>query len=382
MGIVSHEVALTEIRIPLAKPDISDKEIGYAADAVRSTWISSKGEYVTRFEHDFAELCGVKWAVAVCNGTAALHLAMLVSDLGEDDEVILPSLTFIATANAVRYVGATPVFVDVDPETWCLDPDLIADSLTSRTKAILAVHLYGHPADMDPINALARAAGLSVVEDAAEAHFAEYKRRPAGSLAPIACFSFYGNKPITAGEGGIVLMDAESTYERVKLLRGQGMDPDRQYFFPVIGYNYRMTNIAAAIACAQIARKDELMQKREVIFHAYRENLKGVPGIGLQPVATWAKPAPWLFSILVDEDLFGHSRQELMTILGERGVETRPFFIPIHTLPPYRGAAHRKDASLPVTERLAATGLNLPTFSQMTMDEVDFVSETIIKAAR
>jgi perosamine synthetase len=382
MGTVLDEVALNELHIPLAKPDVSEKEIDYAAEAVRSTWISSKGEYVTRFEHDFAELCGVKRAVAVCNGTAALHLAMLVSDLGKNDEVILPSLSFIATANAVRYVGATPVFVDVNPETWCLDPDLIGDSLTPRTKAILAVHLYGHPADMDPINTLAQAAGLSVVEDAAEAHFAEYKGRPVGSLAPLACFSFYGNKIVTAGEGGIVLMDEESTYQRVKLLRGQGMDPDRQYFFPVIGYNYRMTNIAAAIACAQIARKDELMQKREVIFHAYRENLKGVPGIRLQPVASWAKPVPWLFSILVDEDLFGHSRQDLMTILGERGIETRPFFIPIHTLPPYQANAYRRGASLPVTERLAATGLNLPTYSQMTKDEVDFVSEVIIKTAR
>ncbi len=237
-------------RIPVAAPDLSGNEEKYVVDAIRSSWISSTGPYLQRFEKEFAGLCATRAAIAVCNGTVALHLTMLALDVRGGDEVLVPSLTYIATANACRYVGAEPVFVDVDPQTWCMDPKLLEAAITRRTKGIIAVHLYGHPADMDAINHIAAVHGLWVVEDAAEAHFAQYRGRPVGSLAPMATFSFYGNKMFTCGEGGAITLSDPKLELRTRTLRGQGMDPQRRYYFPVTGYNFRLTNLAAAMLCA------------------------------------------------------------------------------------------------------------------------------------
>ena len=217
------------MKIPVARPDLSGNEEKYVVDAIRTSWISSTGPYIGRFEGEFAALCGTRAAIAVCNGTVALHLALLTLDVRHGDEVIVPSLTYIATANAVRYVGAEPVFVDVDPETWCLQPKQLEDAITPRTKGIIAVHLYGHPADMDAINHIAAVNGLWVVEDAAEAPLATYRGRPTGSLAPLATFSFYGNKILTAGEGGALTLSDPGLEVRARTLRGQGMDPNRRY---------------------------------------------------------------------------------------------------------------------------------------------------------
>ncbi|HEU5298676.1 MAG TPA: DegT/DnrJ/EryC1/StrS family aminotransferase, partial [bacterium] len=296
---------------------------------------------------------------------------------GPGDEVLVPSLTYIAAANAVRYVGAEPVFVDADPATWCLDPAHLAASVTPRTKGIIAVHLYGHPADMDAINAAASARGLWVVEDAAEAHFARYKGRPVGTLGTIGTFSFYGNKVITSGEGGAITLNDPALEARVRMLRGQGMDPERRYFFPMVGYNYRLTNVACALLCAQLERREQLVARRRRVFNGYRRRLRGIPGIGFQPVAPWAEPAPWLFCITVDEEKYGVSRDALMDHLAKAEIETRPFFIPIHTLPPYSEASRRRGDRLPVTERLGAAGMNLPTYGALRGPQIEQVAQAV-----
>lgn len=366
-------------KIQLAKPDLSGNEEKYITEAISSSWISSTGCYVDSFEQNFAKLCETRTAISVCNGTMALHLALMGLDVRPGDEIITPSLTYVATANAVRYVNAEPVFIDVDPNTWCLDPYLLEDSITRRTKGIIAVHLYGHPADMDAINHLAAVYGLWVIEDAAEAHFAQYKNRKVGGLSSIGTFSFYGNKIITCGEGGAVTLNDPQLEIRLRALRGQGVDPKRRYYFPITGYNYRLTNLASAILCAQLERYDDLLQRRQEIFSLYHEQLKGLPGIDFQPVAVWAKPAPWLFCIIVDEKQYGHSRDELIAFLATHNVETRPFFIPLHTLPPFRNESKQRNEFLPITDNLSQTGLNLPTYSDLKNEEVCYITDLIRK---
>jgi perosamine synthetase len=349
-------------------------------EAVRSSWISSSGAYIGRFEKEFSAFCGAQATIAVCNGTVALHLALLGLGLEPGDEVIVPSLTYIATANAVRYCGAEPVFVDVDPATWCIDPLKIEAARTSRTRGIITVDLYGHPADADAVNAIAARHGLWVVEDAAEAHGARYKGRPTGSLTEVATFSFYGNKVMTSGEGGALTTSDPELERRIRLLRGQGMDPARRYYFPITGYNYRITNIASALLCAQLERRDAILARRREIFARYRERLTGACGIGFQPVASWAETSPWLYCATVDASARGESRDALMARLEAAGVETRPFFIPLHTLPPYAAQSQARGESLPVTDALAASGINLPTFNQITPSEIDRVCDLIRNA--
>lgn len=369
-------------KIPVARPDLGGNEEAYVLDAIRTTWISSTGGFINRFEEEFATVCGARTAIAVCNGTVALHLALLTLDVRPGDEVLVPSLTYIATANAVRYVGGEPVFVDVDPDTWCLDPTKLQAAITPRTKGIIAVHLYGHPADMDAINHIAGINGLWVVEDAAEAPLATYKGRPTGSLAPIATFSFYGNKILTSGEGGAVTLSDPRLELRARTLRGQGMDPNRRYYFPVTGYNFRLTNVACALLCAQLERRDQLLARREAIYADYRRRLSTVPGIGFQPVAPWATVAPWLFSVTIDPERFGMTRDVLMERLGDHGIDSRPFFIPLHTLPPFREASGKRGEILPVTSQIASCGINLPTYSTMTSSEVAHVCDVIAELHR
>ena len=292
-------------------------------------------------------------------------------------KLLVPSLTYVATANAVRYVGAEPVFIDVDPQTWCIDPAQLEAKINPRTKALIAVHLYGHPAEMDTINAIAATHGLSVIEDAAEAHGAKYKGRKAGSLGHVATFSFYGNKILTSGEGGALTLNDPALYERLKMLRGQGMDPNRRYYFPVVGYNYRLTNVACALLCAQLERYDEIAEKRRRIVSEYERQLAAIPGIGLQPVADNVLPAPWLFCVTIDEGVFGKSRDRVMQALALKEIETRPFFVPLHTLPPYRNDALKRGTDLPHTERLAAMGLNLPTFPGLSDEDITNVCMAI-----
>lgn len=369
------------ITIPVANSDLSGNEEKYVLDAIRSSWVSSTGKYLDRFEREFADLCGARTSIGVCNGTVALHLALLGLDVGPGDEVIVPSLTYIATANAVRYVSAEPVFVDVDPATWCIDPEKIEAAITEKTKAIIAVHLYGHPADMDRINKIAAKHNLRVVEDAAEAPLATYKSKLVGGLGDVATFSFYGNKLFTSGEGGALTTNDPDLEKRLRLYRGQGMDPNRRYWFPVTGYNYRLTNVCAAMLCAQLERRDEIMRRRLEIYDLYTSQLKDVVGIGLQPKASWAEISPWLYCITVDEDEFGVGRDVLMSKLLESGIDTRPFFIPLHTMPPFSQKSASRGELLPATISLGASGINLPTFTQMTDEQVQSVCDNIAAAA-
>ena len=372
---------MTRIRIPVAAPDLSGNEEKYLVDALRSSWISSTGPYIGRFEKEFAGACGTRSAIGVCNGTVALHLALLALDVRPGDEVLVPSLTYIATANAVRYVGAEPVFVDVDPGTWCIDPAKIEDAITRRTRGIIPVHLYGHPADMDAINHIAAVHGLWVIEDAAEAHMAKYKGHPVGSLSSMATFSFYGNKIFTCGEGGAITLDDPHLELRIRTLRGQGMDPQRRYFFPVTGYNFRLKNLACAILCAQIERAQKILAWRRSLFSAYRRLLEGIPGVGFQPLAEWAEPAPWLFCITIDEKEYGMSRDAISALLASRGIETRPFFIPLHRLPPFRLESRRRGEELPETDRLGRCGMNLPTYNGLEGKDLEDVA-AIIRGSR
>lgn len=369
-------------QIPISEPDLSGNEEKYVAEAVRSTWISSTGPFVDRFEREFAEACETRTAIGTSNGTTALHLALLALGVGPGDEVLVPSLTYIATANAVRYVGAEPVFVDVEPGTWCLDPGDLAGRITPRTRGIIAVHLYGHPADMDAINRVAKHHGLWVIEDAAEAHFARYKGRVVGGLSQMGTFSFYGNKILTCGEGGALTLNDPDLEARIRLLRNQGADPKNRYFFPVTGYNFRLTNVACALLCAQMERRDALIGRRLQIFQAYETLLRDVPGIGFQPVADWATPAPWLFSMTVDEREFGRSRDVLMAELAKEGFETRPFFMALHRLPPFQSSSRARKEHLPVTDRLSASGMNLPSFPGLRDAEIGRLCEVIRRLRR
>jgi perosamine synthetase len=357
--------------IPVYSPFLDDQVRRYVLDCLDSGWISSLGKYVGEFETAFARFCGAPYGVATSSGTSALHLALVVLGIGHADEVLLPSLTFVATANAVRYVGAQPVFVEADPATWCMDPADVRRRITPRTRAVIAVHLYGHPVDMDPLLAMAHEHGLRIVEDAAEAHGARYRGRQVGALGDVGCFSFYGNKIVTTGEGGmLVTMDA-AVAERARLLRDHAMDPKRRYWHPEVGFNYRMTNIQAAIGCAQMERIDEILASKRRIARQYADQLREVSGLTLAPCAPWAESVYWMYSVLV-EDGFGMTRDQVMAELRTHGIDTRPFFVPMHRLPPYRSSV-----PLPVSDRLAARGINLPSGSGLTEEEVRTVTAAL-----
>jgi perosamine synthetase len=373
---------IMKYEIPVAVPDLSGREIEYVTDAIKSGWISSTGAFVERFEAEFAQICGTRTSISVSNGTVALHLAMIILGVGPGDEVIVPSLSYIAVANAVRYVGAEPVFADVQPETWCLDPEDVKARISPRTKSIIAVHLYGHPADMNKINAVAREHGLSVVEDAAEAPLATYHGRPVGSLANMAAFSFYGNKILSSGEGGALTLSDHALEFNARMIRNQGMDPDRRYYFPVTGHNFRLTNVACALLCAQLERREQLVHRRRAIYSLYHKLLSEVPGVGFQPVADWAQISPWLFCITVDGKKFGRTRDELMRGLGEKGIDTRPFFIPLHTMPPFKMASRARKERLPVTEQVSQRGMNLPTYPGLLDENVARVCDAIQQLQR
>lgn len=363
--------------IPVSSPALIGREKEYVLDCIESSWISSSGKYIGLFESAFAEYLGARHAVAVSNGTVALHLALLALGVGPGDEVIVPTLTYVATANAVKYTGATPVLAESEPGTGNIDPSGIEKLITAKTRAIIPVPLYGHPCDMDPILELARKHGLRVIEDAAEALGASYKGRPCGRLADLATFSFYGNKTITTGEGGMVVTDDSALADRVRLLKGQGMDPSRRYWFPVVGYNYRMTNIQAAIGLAQLEKIDEHVGRRKEIAKWYERALAGIKGIKAPLVKSYAEHSYWMYTVLVGEE-YGMNRDELMAYLAGEGIETRPAFYPMHVMPVYREEGSRFRAA----EDFASRGMNLPTFHSLTLADVERIAGLIRKAAR
>jgi len=341
--------------ISLAEPLLGKAELKYVSDCLKTNWISSLGKYVIEFEESFADFCGVKYGIATSNGTAALHLTLSALGIGKGDEVIVPSLTFVATANAVVYTGARPVFADSDPETWNIAPSKLDNLITKKTKAIIPVHLYGHPADLDPIIDIAKRYGIFIIEDAAEAHGALYKGKKVGSFGDAGCFSFYGNKIITTGEGGMVVTDNKKLAQKMKLLRDHAMSKVKKYWHKEIGFNYRLTNLQAALGVAQLKKIEFLIKCKRQIASVYNELLNGVCGITLPPQAEWAKNVFWMYSILVEKK-YGLSRNQLMSKLKMAGIDSRPFFCPIHTLPPYKSGIR-----LPVAERLSRKGISLPS---------------------
>jgi perosamine synthetase len=362
--------------IPIYEPVLGDVELEYAQNCIRSGWISSLGEYIPRFENEFAAFCGCKYGVTTSNGTTALHLALLTLNIGPGDEVIVPSLTFIATANAIVYTGATPVFADSEKNSWNIDPSDIKTKITPRTRAIMVVHLYGHPADMDPILKLAKEYNLFVIEDAAEAHGALYNGRRVGSMGTIGCFSFYGNKIITTGEGGMCLTDDPNLMEKMRAIRDHGMSPTKRYWHPIIGYNYRITNIQAAIGVAQMTRIGAIIKRKREIAHLYNDLLRGTQGIVLPPEMPNCTNVYWMYSILVD-DGFGMNRDQVIEELKRNEIDSRPFFYPIHIQPPYT-----KGLRLPVSEELGQQGINLPSAATLTNSQVKKVVEILLQIKR
>jgi len=364
---------MSNIFIPVSEPNITQKEVDYVLDAVRSGWISSLGEYISKFEDKFARFLGVKYAVSVSSGTAGLHLALLAIGVGQGDEVIIPDLTFVATANAVTYTGASPVMVDVDPLTWCIDPLSIIKAVTPRTRCIIPVHLYGQPADMDTIGDIARKHKLVVIEDSAEAHGALYKGKRTGSIGACGVFSFYGNKIVTTGEGGMVTTNDKSLFVRLEFLRDHAMSKEKRYWHEELGFNYRLTNLQAALGLAQLERIEELLEKKKQIFNLYRDLLKDVKMISLNPQVSWAENVFWMVCLLLDKRS-PVSRDEMALKLKQAGIDTRPFFYPLSKMPLFKNA---KNVNNPISNDLSARGLNLPSATTLKLSDVYYIAKTI-----
>ena len=361
MPIVDHDGRLTDILVDrskqfvqVAKPDLSHREFRAVLDAFISSWISSKGTYIPKFEGEFASFVGMRHGIAVSNGTVALHLALLALGIGPGDEVIVPDLTFAATINAVIYCGATPVIVDIDERTWTMSLAQVEQALTPRTKAIIPVHLYGRPAEIGPIAAFARQHNIYVVEDCAEAHGARYAGRTVGQFGDISCFSFYANKIVTTGEGGMCLTNSDTLAATILELRDHGMAPNRSFWHERVGYNYRMTNLQAAIGQTQLWRIDQTLDRNKRLEEQYREHLADIPGIEFPPVlAEEYEPVVWLVCVQVPID----ARAHLIETAISAQIEMRPFFHPLSILPPYERYAR----FCPNSVALSRSGINLPT---------------------
>ncbi len=363
-------------RIQVMSPQLDGNELNYVTECLRTGWISSQGAFVKKFETQFAERCNMQHALAVSNGTVAIHLALVALGVGEGDEVIVPDLTFAASINTIIHAGATPVIADVDPITWTLDPAEVEKLITPRTKAIMPVHLYGHPCRMDELMAIAKKHKLFVVEDSAEALGALYKGQPVGSFGDAATFSFFGNKTITTGEGGMVLFRDAAIAERAIILRDHGMDKQKRYWHAMVGYNYRMTNVQAAIGVAQLERLDEFVQAKRNLAAVYNEGLKAIGDVTLPPEESWAVNGFWLYSCILGEG-FGMDRDELMEKMTRNGVETRPLFYPLHEMPPYVKYI-RPGQRFEVSTRLSAAGISLPSSVMITREE----QESVLSAMR
>lgn len=347
---------------PVYRPLLAGNEKKYVLDCLDSTWISSKGEYIARFEQAFADYVGVEYCASVCNGTVAIHLAMAALGIGPGDEVIVPTLTYIASVNPIHYCGPTPVFVDSRPDTWQIDPDDVRRKITPRTKAIVAVHLYGQSCDMPSLQVIAKEHGLFLIEDCAEAFGTRCHENHVGTFGDINTFSFFGNKTITTGEGGMVTTNDKTLYERAVHLKGQGLAKHRQYWHDIVGYNYRMTNVCAAIGLAQLEQADSLLARKRCVAQWYRENLAGAP-VFVHAEDPGTVHSYWMVTILVEDRA---DRDPLREYLAEAGIETRPIFYPVHTMPMYSAAYQRH----PVAEDIGWRGINLPSYPALEREDV------------
>lgn len=360
--------------IPVCEPTLIGNEHKYVNDCLNSNWISSAGKYISLFESRFAEVCGAKYGVSCSNGTTALHLALMVYGIGEGDEVIIPDFTMIATANAVKYTGAQPVFVDAELETWNIDVTKVEAKITGKTKAIIPVHTYGHPCNLDAIQVLAKKYNLIVIEDAAEAHGAEYKGRKIGSISDVTCFSFYANKIISTGEGGMITTNNKEFYEKAIIIRDHAFSEEMHFWHKYLGYNYRMTNLQAAIGLAQVENFDELVNRRIRNARYYMSVLENIPGITFPTQQDQVKNVFWMFSVLINEES-KINRDDLRYWLAENGVETRTFFIPMHLQPVYYNQQH--DNEYPNAEYLCKHGMYLPSSGNLSTHTIDLIAKLI-----
>ncbi|HTY23965.1 MAG TPA: DegT/DnrJ/EryC1/StrS family aminotransferase [Desulfomonilaceae bacterium] len=365
--------------IPVCEPVMNGKEIEYVNDCLRTNWISSSGKYISMFEEAFSSYCGVPYGVACSSGTTAIHLALVAMGIGPGDEVIIPDFTLVVSANMVILAGAKPVLVDVDARTWCIDPELIEAAITPRTKAIMAVHMYGHPCDMNAIQQIAKRRGLYIIEDCAEAHGAEVNSRKVGSLGDAACFSFYGNKILTTGEGGMVVCRDEELARRMRLIRNQAFIEPR-FVHATMGFNYRLTNMQAAIGLAQTEMVEEKVERKRWIGQTYNELLANQSDLTLPVEEPWAKNVYWMYGVLV-RDSFGVTKDNLMMMLRNQGIETRSFFCPMSMQPVYQGSDPRfpdMSVSSPISVELWKRGLYLPSGLGLTRPQLVEITEKLL----
>jgi perosamine synthetase len=357
--------------IPIYRPFLDSAELSNALSCIESTWISSKGPYINQFETQFAAKIDVEHATSVSNGTVALHLALLALGIGPGDEVIVPTFTYIASVNAIKYVGATPIFVDSNSDDWQLNPVEANLRVTSKTKAIMAVHLYGNPCDMLKILEIAKRNNLFVIEDCAEAIGTLINGRHVGTFGDVATFSFFGNKTITTGEGGMVVSRNPKIIRLVQRLKGQGLAEGREYWHDLVGYNYRMTNLCAAIGLAQLDKLDKILELKTSIAEFYFEEFANT-SIRFQSINSSDRSSHWMCSILCASD---EDRENVRRQLSNNQIETRPLFFPVHTMEMYKTGE-----SLPVAEMLNRRGLNLPSFPGLNLDELKLIAN-IVKSA-
>ncbi len=368
------------MKIPVSTPSLTDKELDCVVDALKSGWISgSKGAYIDKFETEFSKYCGTRFGVACSSGTAALHLATSALDLQPGDEVIVPTFTNIATILAVVYAGGKPVLVDSDPDIWGMDHSQLEAKISKKTKAVIPVHIYGHPVDMDAIMKISKDHGLVVIEDAAEGHGAKCRGKMVGGIGDMGCFSFYANKIITTGEGGMLITNDEKYAKFTKMLCNLAFSDVMRYRHDYLGFNYRMSNLLAAVGYAQLTRIDELVAIKRDIGETYNSLLSGIRGVTTPVEKPWATNVYWMYGILVDES-FGMSRDELRNFLAAKGVETRTFFVPMHQQPAFLNRGMFVGESHPVSEKLSREGLYLPSGMTLTKQEIRYVVECVKEA--
>ena len=365
-------------KISIANPILNGNERKYVDECIDTGWISANGRFVQEFENKFAEFCGVKYALACSNGTVSLHLALVALGIGPDDEVIMPTLTYIATANAVKYCGATPVFVDSEIDTWNISIEAIEKAITRKTKAIIPVHLYGLACNMDEICRIAKKYGLFVIEDAAEAHGAEWNGQKVGSIGDIGSFSFFGNKIITTGEGGMVTTNNEELYEKMKHFRSQGVSPQKRYWHTMVAYNYRMTNLQAAVGLAQLENIHWHLEQRSRVNKLYEKHLRNLGNlISVQKVPDKATHVYWMNSVILSDEV-KKERDIVMEEIEAKNVEMRPLFYPMHIMPPYRDSS----VIAPNAERLSSRGINLPSHGLLEEEHIEYIVKSLYDIIR
>lgn len=353
-----------KVHLPISAPTLNGNEFTYLTDAFLSSWISSTGAYINRFESEFANYCGTNFGVAVSNGTVAISLAFTALKIGVGDEVIVPDLTFAATINAVMHVGATPVIVDIEEDSWCISPKAIEEAITTKTKAIVVVHLYGQVCNLDAILKIAKEHNIDIIEDCAEAHGAEYKGKKVGSFGTVSTFSFFANKIITTGEGGMCLTQDKELNQRMRMLRDHGMSREKKYWHEEVGFNYRMTNLQAAIGVAQLERIDEILQQRRAIENKYRDLFKDSEfKLTFQEDLKDRKRITWLTTALVHND-----REKFIAYYTEKGIDIRKFFYPLSSMDIYKEFARKET---PVTQKISKMGINLPTYNSLKLSEIE-----------